>query len=95
MTAERLPEDWDIEAMLREATDLPELVRSKLSGGLLAAVDGLVTLATSATDERVRVTACREVVELSQALAAVELGPVSNLMREVWEDLGRGPDGPG
>jgi hypothetical protein len=93
MTVERLPEGWDLEAAIHAATDLPTLVRSKLGAGLLAAVDGVVGLATSATDERVRLLAAREVIALSQQLGAVELSPVSDLMRAVWADVGRGDPG--
>ena len=92
MTVERLPEEWDLEAAIHSATDLPTLVRGRLSAGLLAAIDSIVGLATSATDERIRLLAAREVVALAQALAAVELGPVSDLMRAVWDDVSRRGD---
>jgi hypothetical protein len=94
MDLERLPAGWELEAALREATDLPSLVRAKLEAGLLTAVDGIVALASSAHDERVRLLACREVITLAQALGAVELDPISDLMRQVFGEASRSPDGP-
>jgi hypothetical protein len=93
MDLERLPAGWELEAALREATDLPSLVRAKLEAGLLTAVDGIMALAGSAHDERVKLLACRETIALAQSLAAVELDPVSDLMRKVFAEATRLSDG--
>jgi hypothetical protein len=95
MTVERLPEGWELEAALRDATDLGELVRAKLSGGVLTAIDGVLALAGSAHDERVRLLACRQLIDLARELAAVELGPVEKLWQEVMASATSGQDGQG
>jgi hypothetical protein len=95
MTVERLPEGWELEAALRDATDLGELVRAKLSGGVLTAIDGVIALAGSAHDERVRLLACRQLIDLARELAAVELGPVEKLWQEVMASAASGQDGQG
>jgi hypothetical protein len=89
MELERLPAGWELEAALREANDLPSLVRAKLEAGLLTAVDGIMALTSSAHDERVKLLACREIIALAQQLAAVELDPVSDLMRQVFGEARR------
>jgi hypothetical protein len=95
MTVERLPDGWELEAALRDATDLGSLVRAKLSGGVLTAIDGIVGLASSAHDERVRLLACRQLLDLARELAAVELGPVEKLWHEVMASAASGQDGQG
>ena len=97
MTVERLPDGWELEAALRDATDLGSLVRAKLSGGVLTAIDGVIALAGSAHDERVRLLACRELLSLAQQLGAVELGPIEAFWHEVMREASAasGQDGQG
>jgi hypothetical protein len=95
MTVEHLPEGWELEAALRDATDLGGLVRAKLSGGVLTAIDGIVSLAGSAHDERVRLLACRELLGLAQQLGAVELGPVERLWHQVMGEVAAREQGQG
>jgi hypothetical protein len=93
MTVEHLPEGWELEAALRDATDLGELVRAKLSGGVLTAIDGVIALAGAAHDERVRLLACRQLIDLARELAAMELGPAEKLWQEVMASAASGQDG--
>jgi hypothetical protein len=94
MTVERLPEGWELEAALRDATDLGSLVRAKLSGGVLTAIEGIVGLAASAHDERVRLLACRELRSLAQQVGTVELGPVDAFWHGLLRDVEQAQDGP-
>jgi hypothetical protein len=95
MTVERLPDGWELEAALHDATDLGSLVRAKLSGGVLTAIDGIISLAASAGDQRVRLLACRELLSLAQQVGTVELGPVDAFWREVMASAASGQDGQG
>jgi hypothetical protein len=73
---------WNAEAALQARAATPEeLAKARLGVAFLAALDGISTLATAATDERVRLAACREVVALARMFGAVEADPASGLLR--------------
>jgi hypothetical protein len=72
---------------LASAVDISEIVRNKLAGGFIDAVDCLVNLASSATDERTKVTASWRVIRLALELGAVKLDQVTEFEHAVAKEL--------
>jgi hypothetical protein len=74
----RLPDlaGWDAAAALEATPATPEeLLKARLEGAVLVAVDGIIALAQSAREERTRLAACREVLDLAQHFAAIQGDP--------------------
>jgi hypothetical protein len=67
---------WDAAEVL-EATPATaeELIRARLEVGVLAAIDGIIALAQFAREERTRLAACREVLDLAQHFGTVQGDP--------------------
>lgn len=85
MTVEQ--SEWTIDSALRDATDVAELTRNKLAGGFLNAIDTIVQLGNTATNEQVKVTASRTLIRLALELGAVDLGPQSGFERRWAKEL--------
>jgi hypothetical protein len=85
MTVEK--SEWTIDSALRDATDVAELTRNKLAGGFLNAIDTIVQLANTATNEQVKVTASRTLIRLALELGAVDLGPQSKFEQDWAREL--------
>jgi hypothetical protein len=67
---------WDAAEVLEQTPPTAEeLIRARLEAGVLAAIDGIVALAQSAREERTRLAACREVLDLAQHFAVVQGDP--------------------
>jgi len=66
---------------LRDATDISEITRNKLAGGFLSAIDNLVNLSATATNEQVKIAASWRVIRLALELRAVDLGAVTDFER--------------
>jgi hypothetical protein len=74
----RLPDlaGWDAAAALEATPATPEeLLRARLEGAVLVAVDGIIALAQSAREERTRLAACREVLALAEHFGQVQGDP--------------------
>jgi hypothetical protein len=86
MTVEQASE-WTIDSALAKATDLATIVKNKLAGGFIAAIDTVVNLASSATNEQVKVTASRTLIRLALELGAVKLDQVTEFEHAVAKEL--------
>jgi hypothetical protein len=62
---------------LRDATNISEITKNRLAGGFLTAIDNIVQLANTASNEQIRIAASWRVVRLALELGAIDLGPQS------------------
>lgn len=72
---------------LRDAVDVSEITKNKLAGGFLTAIDNLVNLSATATNEQVKIAASWRVIRLALELGAVDLGPQSEFERKWASEL--------